>query len=150
MIGLRPASMRDADTLFAWRNDPVTLACFKSTAAVPREDHDRWMQFNVSQGYPQHLVLIAQSENESIGVVRFDADRGDVMVFNVSITIAPKYRGKGLAGDILASACGHMQDYTLNADIRIDNIPSQRIFEGCGFLPVGRDGEFSKYRRYPL
>src|ERR1700704_5662939 len=94
---LRPATMHDADRLFSWRNDPVTCANSRSTAAVPREDHDRWMQFNVMQGYPEHLVMIAESDLGCIGVVRFDAAKDDLMGYEVSITIAPETRGLGIA-----------------------------------------------------
>lgn len=150
MIDLRPANFRDADNLFAWRNDPVTLACSRSTAVIPREDHDRWMQFNVMQGYPEHIVLMAETEHGSVGVVRFDAERGDTMSFKASITMAPKHRGEGLARDILAEACGYMQEYTINAEIRRDNVASRRIFERCGFEQIGSDHGFLNYRREPL
>lgn len=149
MIGLRPASMGDADTLFAWRNDPLTLACSRSTAAVPREDHNHWMQFNVAQGYPLHLVLIAESTVDKIGVVRFDTVRSDVMSFDVSLTIAPRYRGKRMAAGILDEACRYMAEYTLNATIRSSNVASQRVFERCGFDLVGGDDDFRNYRKQP-
>lgn len=150
MIHMRQATLNDADALFYWRNDPVTCANSKSTAAVPREDHDRWMQFNVTQGYPSHLVLMAESDIGCIGVVRFDATRGDVMTYEASITVAPRARGHGLAKEILTRACGYMADYTLDAVIRVDNIPSRRAFEACGFEEVEIDHHFIKYRRDPV
>jgi RimJ/RimL family protein N-acetyltransferase len=151
MTFLRPATLRDADTLFAWRNDPVTQACFRSTAPVPREDHDQWMQFNVAQGYPEHLVMIVEDENlGSVGVIRFDADRGDVMSYNASITMAPRLRGRGMARAALAQACGYMHEYAINAEIRKSNIRSRKIFRQCGFEPVTDEGDFVTYRREPL
>ncbi len=149
MTWLRPATMLDADHLFAWRNDPVTCACFRSTAAVPREDHDRWMKFNVACGYPEHIVLMAESEYGRIGVVRFDSDKRDVMAYEASITIAPRFRGQGLAREILHDACGMMSEYTIRAEIRIGNQPSRRIFENCGFRPTAEDKDFVKYERGP-
>lgn len=149
MIALRPAAMRDADILFAWRNDPVTLASFRSTAAVPREDHDRWMQFNIQQGYPEHLVLMAETDAGPVGVVRFDGVRGDVMQYDVSVTIAPKQRGKGFGGEMLQCACSLMPEFRLNAEIRRDNYPSRAIFRHCGFAQVGSSDVFLTYRREP-
>lgn len=146
---LRPATMLDADHLFTWRNDPVTCACFRSTAAVPREDHDRWMKFNVMCGYPEHIVLMAENPMGRIGVVRFDSDKRDVLTFEASITIAPRFRGMGLAREILSDACGMMSEYTIDAEIRADNRPSRRIFEQCGFSEVGSDHEFVQYRKGP-
>ena len=145
---LRPATMRDSDELFSWRNDPVTRAAFRSTLPVPRENHDHWMQFNVQNGYPQHRVLIAESDYGNYGVVRFDAARDDVMVYEVSITLAPRWRGKGLAATILDDACALMTEFTLKATIRTHNDVSRRLFERCGFRRMpGGDDQFVYYRK---
>jgi RimJ/RimL family protein N-acetyltransferase len=149
MIELRFANPGDADRLFAWRNDPVTLACFRSTAVVPREDHDRWVQFNVEKGYAEHIVLIAENGGQPVGVIRFDADKNDVMSYDVSLPVAPEHRGKGLAHLILAHACNLVQDFSLNAEVRNENAPSRRVFERCGFSIVGSDDRFVNYRRDP-
>lgn len=149
MIDLRPATMMDSDKLFAWRNDPVTQACSRSTAPVPRADHDRWMKFNVLLGYPQHIVLIADSEFGAVGVVRFDAEKNDALSYEVSITIAPNHRGKGVARGILHTACGYMDEYTINAEVKSDNTKSRHIFEQCGFEEIGRSNGYLQYRKEP-
>jgi RimJ/RimL family protein N-acetyltransferase len=146
---MRPATVHDGDRLFAWRNDPVTQAASRSTAPVAREDHDRWMQFNVINGYPQHLVMMADTDVGSVGVVRFDSVREDVMAFDVSITLAPKYRGTGLALDVLREACGYMQDFTINAEIRKENLASRKLFERCGFEETSRSSGFLNYVKEP-
>jgi RimJ/RimL family protein N-acetyltransferase len=150
MIHLRPANMQDADRLFAWRNDPVTCANSRSTAAISREDHDRWMQFNVLQGYPEHFVMIAEGDAGSVGVVRFDAAKNDLMTYVASITIAPQHRGAGLACPILDMACGYFPDFAIDAEIRCDNKTSQKVFERCGFQQTSLNLDFIKYRREPL
>jgi RimJ/RimL family protein N-acetyltransferase len=147
MIELRFANRGDADRLFAWRNDPVTLACFRSTAVVPREDHDRWVKFNVESGYGEHIVLMAENGGQPVGVIRFDADKKDVMSYDVSITVAPDHRDKGLASMMLAHACALVQDFSLNAEIRSDNVASKKVFERCGFSIVGSDDRFVTYRK---
>lgn len=149
MIDLRIATMTDSDILFAWRNDPVTQAFSRSTAPIPREDHDRWMKFNVLLGYPQHIVLIADSEFGSVGVVRFDAEKHDAMAYEVSITVAPQHRGKGTARGILHTACDYMGDYTINAEVKSDNVRSRRVFESCGFDEIGRSSGYLQYRKEP-
>ena len=149
MIDLRPATMMDSDKLFAWRNDPVTQACSRSTAPVARADHDRWMKFNVLLGYPQHIVLIADSEFGSVGVIRFDINKSDVMDCEVSITVAPEHRGKKVARGILQTACSYMDEYTINAEIKPENAPSRRIFEQCGFDEISRSSGYLQYRKEP-
>lgn len=150
MITMRPATVQDSDDLFAWRNDPATCAASRSTAAVLREDHERWMKFNVLLGYPAHLVMIAEANNRSVGVVRFDAERGDVMTVEASITIAPWDRGKHLACPVLTRACDLMRDFAIKAEIRQTNLASQRIFEGSGFCLTSESSGYRQYRREPV
>ena len=146
MLDMRPATMADADQLFTWANDFHTRAYSKSHNVIPREDHDRWMQFNVLQGYPKHIVMIADTEHGSVGVVRFDSIGGDVMTYRVSITMAPQFRGRKLARGVLAEACRLMQESTLLAEIRPDNIASKTIFERCGFKIEKHGKAFLHYK----
>jgi len=147
---LRLATAKDSDNLFAWRNDPVTQACSRSTAPVARDEHERWMTGNVMLGFPEHMVLIAESERGPLGVVRFDGIKGDDLALAVSITIAPKHRGQGLARGILSEACASMSDYTIHAEVRKENRASRRLFARCGFDEIGRSGDFLSYRREPV
>lgn len=150
MIDIRPATINDAEKLFAWRNDPVTCANSRSTATVPRDVHDRWMKYNVVQGYPEHIILIADSDAGSIGVVRFDAVKDDLMSYEASITLASSCRGRGTARSILAEACSYMPEYSIYAEIKPQNWASRRIFEECGFCEIGSDHHLIRYRREPL
>lgn len=147
MIDIRVATMADADDLFAWRNDPGTLANSRSTAAVTRADHDQWMKFSVIYGYPAHIVLIADSDAGKVGVVRFDAAKDDTMRYEASVTVAPQRRGLGLGGAMLHAACDAMAEYTIDAEIRTGNAASRKIFSSCGFQKVGQRDGFVQYRR---
>jgi RimJ/RimL family protein N-acetyltransferase len=149
-VWLRAAIPSDTDDLLRWRNDPVTLACFRSTAVVTRDAHEQWVKYNVIMGYPEHRVLIAETDKGSVGVVRFDAHRNDVMAFDVSIIVAPEWRHRGFGGEMLRQACAIMPEFTLVAEVRRSNEPSCRLFEGCGFDFAGADPEFFRYRREPL
>ena len=149
MIVFRPANINDSADLLAWRNDEVTRACFRSTGIVDKADHENWMKYNVLQGYPAHIVLIAESDIGNVGVVRFDQERGDVMVYETSVTVAPNQRGKGMSKPMLGLACSYMPDCALTTEVRVWNAVSQRMFEGCGFKEVSRDDDFIQYRKEP-
>lgn len=149
MIELRPARASDADQLFEWRNDPQTLLNSTSTAIVTREAHNRWVEFNIAYGYPAHIVMMADNDLGSVGVIRFDEVRSDPMAYDVSLLVAPRHRGKGFGKAMLPQACAHMTDFTLNAVIRRENKPSQRCFEDAGFKYASGDGRFFKYRKEP-
>jgi RimJ/RimL family protein N-acetyltransferase len=150
VIRMRPAQASDADYLFDWRNDERTMAMSRSTAPVSAEEHSRWMMMNVTQGYPQHLVMIAESDHHRVGVVRFDTDKRDLMAFDVSITIAPQHRGQGFSLDVLREACSYMSEFTLKAEVRQENTASRKLFERCEFEEVGRGGGYLQFRKEPV
>lgn len=125
--------MADADLLFKWANDAAVRAWSRSTSTISRADHDRWMAFNVLTGYPTHWVMIADTDFGSVGVVRLDMFKNDVMKYRVSITVGSDYRGKGYGYAILDRACHIMSDSLLIAEIKSSNAASRRIFERCGF-----------------
>jgi RimJ/RimL family protein N-acetyltransferase len=147
---MRAATMADSEMLRAWRNDAATREASKDTAYVEQAPHETWMKFNVQHGYPQHYVMIAESPDfGSVGVVRFDAMKKDIMAYRVSITIAPRHRRKGFATDILDRACDIMSEYALFADVRFGNEGSIKAFERCGFKVIGNEGDFFKYKKDP-
>lgn len=150
MITMRPAGPADSDALFRWRNDPATQAASLSTAPVPREDHERWMKFNVLQGYPTHMVMIGEGDEGTVGVVRFDSSKMDLMMYDVSLTVAPEHRGKGLGATMLSVACQWMTDYTIRAQIKRDNIASRKLFGHCGFDEVERSSGILTFRKEPV
>ena len=149
-VTMRQATQIDRDKLLSWRNDPETLAASRSTAPISQEEHDRWMRMSVLQGYPEHYVLIAEGDEGSVGVVRFDSSKDDLMAYDVSLIVAPKHRGQGLAHDVLREACSYMGGFTLSADIRRDNVGSRKVFERVGFEEIARDNGFLKFRKEPL
>lgn len=150
-IRLRQATQDDSERLFAWRNDPAVQAASRSTAPVTREQHKHFMQFYVNYGYPQHLVLIAEKEDSHapIGVVRFDSMKSDVMKFEVSISLASAFRGQGLSGLVLRDACQYMSEYTIDAHVKQENIPSRKLFESCGFEEIARKDGILQFRKEP-
>jgi RimJ/RimL family protein N-acetyltransferase len=150
MIFLRPATMEDADTLLAWRNDPETFIHFLVQKPVPPKRHDLWMQINVKHGYPTRIVLMAEDDREEqVGVIDFVATDPQMRTYEISITVAPRMRGKGIGARILALGCERMKGRILTADIRVENGRSRKIFQKCGFKLVRSDKEFDHYRKEP-
>jgi len=143
----RPATYDDRHLLLEWRNDPVTQACSRSTAEVTDEAHRRWMLMNVVHGQSRHVVVIAEYKEVPFGVVRFDTRQNNVMAVDVSITIAPKYRGLGLAYPMLNQALSQLSDITIYAEVKRDNIASRKLFEKCGFEEVARRGHFIEFTK---
>ncbi len=135
-VTVRPAIRGDADLLLAWRNDATTRAVSRTTSEVPRADHLAWLETTLAR--PDRHLLLATVGDEPVGTVRWD-DEG-AGEWEVSITLAPGARGRGLAGTVLASAerwlVGHLSDRpTALAVVRSDNVASRRLFLRAGYAP---------------
>ncbi|MFZ5608306.1 MAG: GNAT family N-acetyltransferase [Pseudomonadota bacterium] len=135
-LGLRPATKDDARRLYAWRNDPVTVAASASGRPVAWDEHLSWLDKALSD--PSRRIMIAELGDEAVGMARYDqACEG---VAELSWLIAPRARGRGLGKAlVLAAAARHAGP--LLARIKEDNVASIRVAMAAGFQLVEvRDG----------
>jgi spore coat polysaccharide biosynthesis predicted glycosyltransferase SpsG/GNAT superfamily N-acetyltransferase len=152
----RPATPGDSRLLWQWRNDPATRAGSRSSAEVPWEDHSRWLTSTLDR--TDRLLLVVEDPAGTagpVGTVRWDllpepaAGPAGGHEWEVSITVAPAWRGKSLArpllraGELALSGMAHsggpgLPAYPVSAFLAVvhrDNGPSVRLFEGSGYVP---------------
>lgn len=134
---LRPATTDDAETLFAWRNDPETRANSVNSKPVPWNDHFDWLMASIAN--PNRDLLVAEVEGAPVGTVRLD--RGEET--ELSWTVGRHYRGKGVGKQMVQLACPNGPTI---AKIKATNIASQRIAEFAGFKLV-EDGDLQLWKR---
>ena len=134
MISLRPATLDDALILFAWRNDPETRRQSRNQDEILWETHLRWLE-RATRPKPDELgthLWIGYHGEWPIGTGRIDASLSSR---EVSLTIAPVYRGKGYARPLLRALIGTDVARPLTAEIRVQNRRSLITFLKCGFFP---------------
>jgi RimJ/RimL family protein N-acetyltransferase len=138
-VELRLATPRDAEVLFAWRNDPDTRRNSASVALVTWEEHVRWIERTLAD--PSRRLYVAYLGDDAVGTVRLDfADEAVI-----SITVAPPHRGKRLAVALIRAACVAARGRRVVASIRPENVPSIRAFERAGFHYVGVEAGVLRY-----
>lgn len=148
-ISIRDARADDCLDLWEWRNDPLTRTNSRSTEPVPLADHDRW--FERAMKSSQTVMKLIEIGGVKAGVVRFDAVDQDANSWQISITIRPDFRGRGIGRVALDGCCQAMQarfgacDFV--AEARTANVASRRIFEQCGFVVTGEADGFVTLRR---
>jgi RimJ/RimL family protein N-acetyltransferase len=123
MLEIVPATMNDAEPLFDWRNDPFTRAMSRNQDPVTWDSHVAWLTRRLSQASP-HLYM-ALLDVRRIGTFRVDADE-------ISYTVAPEHRGKGLGVAMLRKA--REMFGPLRAEIFVRNVPSIKIAERSGMI----------------
>ncbi len=142
-LTIRPATEPDAALLLGWRNDPDTLAWSHDSRPVAEPVHRAWLQRSLAN--PDRLLLIAEA-GHPVGTVRFDRVEADT--WEVSITVAPGERGKGMAARILTLGEGALRARqpaaAILANVHEGNAPSQTLFRHAGYAASTRaaDGPF--------
>lgn len=137
----RSANMRDAAALLDWRNDTTTRLNSRTHEEVSREDHVRWLSGAIAS--PNRHLLLLEEQGEPVGTVRWDREEGDFweQVWEVSITVAPRHRGRGLAVGMLLAAEKWLREESTGDAIRLiaaiheSNLASRRTFARAGYLP---------------
>lgn len=126
---LRRATLDDAHLLFTWRNNLQTRLQSKNTDEIAWENHLSWL----TQSLAMHSrkIYLAEHKGVLIGTVR--SDKNEDGVVELSWTIAPEHRGKGLGKDMVMQFVKQMHPgEKLMAIIRKGNIPSEKIAEALG------------------
>lgn len=148
-LHIRLATMGDAAQLLVWRNDPITRANSHTTDPVSLEDHVAWLHRMIER---RESLYIAMQDDEAIGTARLTRDDPPMM----SVTVAPQWRGTGMSGYMVQAVLDLPNTPpVVRADVKTDNIASQRMLRGRGFVVIAQhEGydtwECSGHRRYPL
>lgn len=129
-LKLRPATLDDFSNLLRWRNDPETRAQSWNSESVAAEEHEAWLKKSIAN--PRRRLLIAELEGIPIGTVRADLGDGPP---ELSWTVAPEFRGRGLGKTILKAAL-ELLGGAATARIKSDNLSSQRIALAAGMKLV--------------
>lgn len=129
----REATEADAELLLGWRNDPRTRQSSRTTAVVPLAEHLTWLRGVLAD--PDRLLYVVERDGEPVGTVRFDLREPGL--WEVSITLAPSWRGRGLSSAVLAEGERTLRTCHLAADILAavheGNAASGALFERAGY-----------------
>jgi RimJ/RimL family protein N-acetyltransferase len=131
---VRRATAEDALDVLAWRNDAITRAMSRNADVIDEATHLAW--FGQALEDPARILLIGEEGGAKAGMVRFDLGAES----EVSININPAFRGRGVGAELLVLAMSSVDGLVL-AEIKPENVASQRLFERAGFVRSGeRDG----------
>lgn len=138
-IELRLADNNDGELIFEWANDDVTRVNSFSNHKISLEEHKEWFKNKISDNDTR--MYIVELNNKPASFIRFDLnDTLDSHI--ISINIAPKQRGRGLASIFLSLALNMLRKESkldVVAYIKQDNIKSIKSFERAKFVLKGSD-----------
>jgi len=146
-VKITKASNNDSLDIFQWRNDPLTRQNSINTDPVSLKEHNQW--FNEVLNSRNTELLIGIKDSIKVGVCRFSFNNLSNSV-EVSINLNPLMRGKRISKKLLEESINYYlktNKVMLTATIRIDNIPSIKIFEELNFIKIKSTECFNYYER---
>jgi len=126
MMRLRPATAADAELLLEWRNDPDTRKSSIETEKIKKVEHISWLSSVLDSRDRQ--LLIAEEKGVAVGTIRADLSDG---VYQLSWTVAPDARGRGLGKQMVAMLARRITA-PIGAQVQSDNTSSVLIAEYAG------------------
>ena len=137
---LRPATADDWEMLLDWRNDPVTRESSIDTGVVSEDGHRAWLAASIASD-DRHLFVV-EVDGEPVGTTRLDRRTGG---WEISITVAPDQRGKGLGGVMLDVTTEwfdeNIGDDVILSTIKPSNPASLALFAKKGYEVVREDAD---------
>jgi RimJ/RimL family protein N-acetyltransferase len=109
----------------------------RNTDPISADAHDVWFQTVLEN--PDRYLYIGELDGLPIGQVRFDPVDSQHLdsIFEVSISLDPDMRGKGLAVPLLLAAeetfTNSFRAAALHAYVNPDNAASQGLFQSAGY-----------------
>ncbi len=138
---LRQAKESDSKILFDLRNHPKIRRLSHNTSSISLAEHQVWFRKVLIDNSKK--VMIAQREDDFIGMVRFELiDNAYLM----SWAIFPEFQGHGF-GKKMVDAASKTVNGTLKAEIKQNNHISIRIAEHIGMKLTKTIGNTLFYQR---
>lgn len=147
---LRKYNQGDCKILYDWRVHPSVRAMYFNTDTFSYESHQTWFQNFLNNN--ANLGFILSDQNEiPVGHIRFEP--GDFIGgMKISIAVSPDHMGKGYGTMLLEKACKN-EEVLQNTifcigEVKLNNVPSQKIFEKSKFTNVGIVTEKTNWSYY--
>lgn len=151
-VVLRPADEQDWADLYAWRNDATTRAMSVETDVVPLDEHLKWLKATLGKQTVHVYVARDPMQGPPVGTGRLEKRAGRDTEVELSLTVAPEWRGHGYGGQLITALVQRARiDFprskTVWATVRTTNFTSLRAFAHAGFTVRRVAGEFVELSR---
>lgn len=145
-VQLRQASIQDAKQLLAWRNDELTRLSSHTQDLINVTTHQAWLETTLKNS--NRKLVIAVYQGKDIGSLRADYD-AKKQAWELSWTLAPNFRGKGLAKDMVFVFANSIQE-AIWAEVKETNLASVRVAEYAGLTFTHQQNQVLIFSRSEL
>lgn len=126
---IREANTNDAKLLFHWVNDPEVRESALNSNLIDWPNHSNW--FNKKLNSANAQIYIAEGfSHYPLGQARIELKNG---VWLIDYSIDKSFRGLGLGHKMIAEMIMQNPQKNFIAEVKLENIASQLVFEKLGF-----------------
>lgn len=140
---VREARIEDWSLLLEWRNDPATRSASRCWSPIDEESHRLWLRTSLED--EKRSIYIAEVDSIPVGTARIDLGPTS----ELSWTVAPEARGKGIGRQLVSEIVRMFPKETLRAVAKTGNLASRRVAEAAGLNLVATDGVWMTFERKP-
>lgn len=135
---IRLATNDDITRIWEIRNNPLIRNQSIDKREIDLESHKLWFEETYINN-EKNKCFVAEIEKDIVGYCRFDDNEDHI---RVSIAIHPDHQGKGLGNELLNTSLKFLHTpKKIKAEVKIDNIPSLKLFEKNNFFIKNQDRE---------
>lgn len=142
----RRADLDDLVLTFNWANDEETRKNSFNKEPISMEEHTKWFRDKINSDSAR--IYILGDGDASIGILRLDIGEDELLI---SYSIAKEYRGLGYGGSMLLELEQLIRNDeslpgNLRAEVKHDNIASQKIFEKLHYTACKKDDRIEYFK----
>lgn len=139
-FSIRMAKIDDMKNVFELSNDDLVRQNSIHTEKIEWETHVEWFKARINK-IDEPFYIVEDKNGKFMGQLRFDKQNDD---FVVSVSIAPEFRGKGFAKNIIR-LCSKFSKYNkIYAYVKKENNPSFRSFIKAGYEVIAQEEDYYK------
>ncbi len=138
-LKLRRWQAGDCRLLHEWRLHPANRRWFGDSSEIGFAAHQNWFERFMAD--KSRIGFILEEDGRPAAQIRFDPAEMPGC-YRISLSTAPNCAGRGLGSQILRMGCANSEMQRAAtlfvAETRIDNLPSQKVFQRHGFVEAGQ------------
>jgi len=150
-ISFRDVTSEDSQLILQWRNERQVREYSSNLKLIREETHHEWFLKRMARSSSEPWLIFVIGEQE-IGMTRLDIVVTSPNIFEISIVLAPEFRGLGyssfLIQQTISVASKRLEVKKIIASVHKNNYVSIKLFEKCDFKRLEILGNFYKYEKF--
>ena len=134
-VSLRRPEREHAGLILDLQTNPGARQYSRNTNIPAPDEHTAW--FNDRMALGGCILNLIYNGDAPVGILRLDHLTDGRSGYEVSILIAQRYRGQGIARSALSQAAHIASEKPLYAWVADDNVASHALFQSANYRPTG-------------